>query len=435
MCARIGAEAARLVYDAAWGAVVAASLLRHAGRTGPRFREKSGRYGATSPGSSCWLHACSTGEAAVALRLAAALRALRPDLAFTFTTQTPEGHALASARLEPPDEVRWFPHDTPGAVGRAFDAVRPEFVVLVEVEFWPNHLRAAAARGIPVFAVNARLTPAEVRRYRLGGSFLRRAFAVPCLVCTQTADDAARFTALGARDTEVTGNMKFDPLPSAGAPPDIRDGDAARPVLLGASTHDGEEEMMIGTFLAVRGRNAGLQLVLAPRHPQRAGSIAALARRRGLATVRVSEGPPPRGTECLLVDTIGDLPALYARATLAFIGKSLTAHGGQNFLEAVEAGCPVVFGPHMENFAWAAPLFLEAEAVVQVADATALTAAVGDLLADAAQRANLAARATTVLGRHRGASARTAQLILERLARPPRPAFTRPAAHGIQLRP
>jgi 3-deoxy-D-manno-octulosonic-acid transferase len=433
MCANIGAEAARRVYDTAWAAVAAVSGLR---RQDGRLREKAGFYDTPSPGARCWIHACSTGEAAVAVRLAHALRALRPDLAFTFTTQTPEGRAFLSARLAPPDEVRWFPYDTPGAVARAFDAVRPEFAVLVEVEFWPEHLRTASARGMPVFAVNARLTPSEVRRYRLGGEFMRRAFAVPEVVCTQTADDAARFVSLGARETVVTGNMKFDPLPASATARAILADDGTRPVLLGASTHAGEEEALVGTFLAAREGIPGLRLVLAPRHPRRAVHVAGLARRRGLATMLVSEGAPSAGTDCVVVDTIGDLPALYSRAALAFIGKSLMARGGQNFLEAVEAGCPVVFGPHMENFAWAAPLFLAENAVVEVADPRTLTAAVGRLLADPAERKGLAARATAVLARHRGASERTARLITERLnfTRDAAPPFTATAPHDTEPR-
>jgi 3-deoxy-D-manno-octulosonic-acid transferase len=355
-----------------------------------------------------------------------ALRGARPELRFTLTTVTPEGHRLASARVSAPDAVEWFPFDARGVMGRAFDRLRPEFVLLIEVELWPNHLREAQARGIPVFVINARLAAREANRYRLAGKFMRQVFAIPHLVCAQTAEDAERFAALGARNIVVTGNLKFDPpTATAAASPRERPDDL---ILLGASTHEGEERILLDVLASARQKFPDLRLILAPRHPQRAETIADMVRREGLSVSLRSADNEVRETDCLVVDTIGDLPGLFARATVAFMGKSLTARGGQNFLEAVEAGCPVVFGPHMENFAEAAGIFLSDDAVRQVANPGELGVVVLTLLGDAEDRRTLSSRATKLLRHHRGATRRSIDLVLGRLS--DQPTFTDHRQHG-----
>jgi len=434
MSANSGTERAPLVgglYSAVWGVVAAACrpvlwLDRWRGRSGDWLAGKLGLQPAATDGPRCWIHACSVGEVAVALRCMDALRTARPELRFTLTTVTPEGHRLASARVSAPDAVEWFPFDARGVMGRAFDRLRPEFVLLIEVELWPNHLREAQARGIPVFVINARLAPREANRYRMAGKFMRQVFAMPSLVCAQTAEDAERFAALGARNVVVAGNLKFDP-PTAAAP----DSHRTRPddlILLGASTHEGEERILLDILASARQRFPDLRLILAPRHPQRAETIADMVRREGLSVSLRSVNNKVWDTDCLVVDTIGDLPGLFARATVAFMGKSLTARGGQNFLEAVEAGCAVVFGPHMENFAEASDIFLSADAVRQVANPDDLGVAVAALLANAEDRHALSSRATELLGRHRGATRRSMDLALGRLS--DRPTFTDHRQHG-----
>jgi len=434
MSANSGTERAPLVgglYSAVWGVVAAACrpvlwLDRWRGRSGDWLAGKLGLQPAATDGPRCWIHACSVGEVAVALRCMDALRTARPELRFTLTTVTPEGHRLASARVSAPDAVEWFPFDARGVMSRAFDRLRPEFVLLIEVELWPNHLREAQARGIPVFVINARLAKREAKRYRMAGKFMRQVFAIPCLVCAQTAKDAERFAALGARNVVVAGNLKFDPpLGAAPASPRTRPDDL---ILLGASTHEGEERILLDVLASARQRFAGLRLILAPRHPQRAETIADMVRREGLSVSMRSVRNEVWETDCLVVDTIGDLPGLFARATVAFVGKSLTARGGQNFLEAVEAGCPVVFGPHMENFAEAAGIFLSADAVRQVASPGELGAMVARLLGDAEDRHALSSRAADLLGRHRGATRRSMDMVLGRLS--DQPTFTDHRQHG-----
>lgn len=434
MSANSGTEQASLaggLYNAVWGLVAAVCrpalwLGRWRGRSGDWLAGKLGLQPAATDGPRCWVHACSVGEVAVALRCMDALRTARPELRFTLTTVTPEGHRLASARVGAPDALEWFPFDARGVMRRAFDRLRPEFVLLIEVELWPNHLRAAQARGIPVFVINARLAAREANRYRLAGKFMRQVFAIPHLVCAQTAEDAERFAALGARNAVVTGNLKFDP-PAAAAPAP-RGGRPDDLILLGASTHEGEERILLDVLASARQRFPGLRLILAPRHPQRAALIADMARREGLTVSLFSAKNEEGESDCLVVDTIGDLPGLFARATVAFMGKSLTARGGQNFLEAVEAGCPVVFGPHMENFAEAADLFLSADAVRQAGNPDELGALVAKLLDDAKDRHALSNRAGKLLGQRRGATRRSMELVLDRLA--DRRTFTDHEQHG-----
>jgi 3-deoxy-D-manno-octulosonic-acid transferase len=347
------------------------------------------------------------GEVGVAIRCLTALRRARPDLSFVLTTVTPEGRALARQHVRPPDRVEWFPFDAPSCIRRSFDALAPEFVVLCEVELWPNHLREARRRGLPVFVVNARLSQQDERNYRKAGAFMRSTFAVPEIICARSEEDAARFRRLGAGRVVVTGDMKCDPLP----PEEESRADLAALVpregtfLLGASTHDGEETILIEAFLRCREAVPGIMLVLAPRHPTRAPAVRAEAAGRGLR----------EGRDVIVVDRVGLLPSLYAGATAAFVGKSLTAHGGQNFLEAVQAGCPVVFGPHMENFGEAAATFAGGGGAWQIKDARDLADALRLLLQEPALRDDLRRRASALLETRTGATARTVDTILAHL--------------------
>lgn len=429
MCASTGAKrrdvfsgVAGCFYRAGWAALAAACWPRlslaqlRRGERDRRTLEKFGFYEiAPSTASHCWIHACSVGEVGVALRCIAALRASRPGTVFTLTTGTPEGHALASARLRPPDQAAWSPFDSRGAMRRAYDRLRPEFVVLVEVELWPNHLREAQARGIPVFVVNGRMSRRDEIAYRRAGEFMRRVFAIPQLVCARTQEDADRFRSLGAKRTVVSGNMKYDPLPEVpplvtSPLPYLPDG----PILLGASTHEGEEKFLLETAARIRRAIPGLALVIVPRHPRRAEKIKMLAAAHGFHAALGSEA----GTAgCTVIDTVGQLPALYAKAAVAFVGKSLTARGGQNFLEAVEAGCPVVMGPHTEHFADAAAAFLAAGAVVQEPDAAGVARRLQDILREPEGGRRMAATALEILQRERGATARTTTLISAALGR------------------
>jgi 3-deoxy-D-manno-octulosonic-acid transferase len=397
------------VYDGAWGTVALAALpLAACGAS--RWRAKLGFYPPRQGNPRCWIHACSVGEVRVALRCMDELRRRKPDLRFTLSTVTPEGYAAARAgTVDGRDDVVVFPFDARSAMRRAFERLAPDFVILTEVELWPNHLREAAARGVPVFVVNARLTVDDERNYRKAGRFMRRVFAVPELVCARGPAEGERFHRLGARNIVVIGDVKYETL----AADDNAGERRSEALLLGASTHEGEERILLRATGNLRRCFPDLRLVLVPRHPRRAAAIAGLARREGFRASLSSSGAS--NWQVLVVDEIGRLAGWYGQATVCFVGKSLTARGGQNFLEAAAAGCPILAGPHIDNFREAADLFVTANAMVQVSGDCALEEAVGRLLSEADERQRMAAAAREILRKNRGAARRTADLIIERL--------------------
>jgi 3-deoxy-D-manno-octulosonic-acid transferase len=406
----VAAGFAGLLYDAAWGAVDL--LVKPLVWTGDsRWREKAGRYAARSSKPHCWIHACSVGEVRVALRFLQELRRRRPDLRFTLSTVTAEGLTAARAGVsDRRDRAVLFPFDARAAMKRAFDRLNPDFVVLTEVELWPNHLREAAARGIPVFVINGRLTADDEKKYRRAGRFMRRVFSVPALVCARGKAEAGRFERLGARHVAVAGDLKYETL----RPDGTATGHRERHLVLGASTHPGEEEILLQAVKQLRRTFPTLRLVLAPRHPRRAAAIYQAAVREGFrAGLSSRKEPDP---EVLVIDEIGRLAQWYDRATVCFVGKSLTAHGGQNFLEAAVGGCPVVTGPHLENFADAAECFLARKGILKVADAGALVTALHRLLSDQPARERQALAAARAIEENSGAAERTTDLILARLA-------------------
>lgn len=408
-------------------------------RFGVYGRDLRDRLGARE-GRRCWINAVSVGEVNAAAAFVDALRNAAPDVEVVVTTTTVEGAAIARRRLPDVRAVLYFPFDLPGCVRRAYRLIRPDFVVLMELELWPNHLRRAEVLGIPVFLVNARMPPRDARRYALVRRSFRPIIGRLALVCAQDDQDAAAFLRLGAQGdrVHVAGNMKFD----ASVGRAHGDGErfdpaellrqvgvrAADPVLVAGSTHAPEEEILFEVLEALKTEHPDLFLVLAPRHPTRAPEIAASARRKGLRSVlrsRVGPArtPPAPRPDCLLVDTTGELRDLYATATVIFVGKSLVAGGGgQNFMEAAASGNPVVFGPDMENFAAAARRFAAAGAVVQVGGAAALRPALSRLLGDPRRRSQVASNAKRLIGEHLGAARRTADLVARALDDMERPA-------------
>jgi len=371
---RIAVAASRKVYDAAMDL---AERIRGAGRGGDHAATES-----SSGKRVAWIHACSVGEVGVALRLIEQLRRVQPDLDFVLSATTTDGYALATASGKA--QVWQFPFDSPAAMRRLFNRAQPSFVVLIEAEIWPNHLREARRRNIPVFVVNGRITQGEHSRYRLAKWFLAEAFESLRLVGAATEADARRFRDLGAPEVKVLGNLKTDP--PAGPSRDLPAGCSwlaghDGPVVLGASTHRGEEEVLLVWLQKARAKRR-IVLVLAPRHPSRARQLLSSAARLGLlaATTSATAGP----CEVLLVDKIGELRAFYPQADICFVGKSLRARGGQNPWEPLQAGCATVFGPHMENFAEEAAEILRAGAALSVENVAGLRAALDHLTDDTA---------------------------------------------------
>jgi 3-deoxy-D-manno-octulosonic-acid transferase len=370
---------------------------------------------------STWLHAVSVGEVNIALRLTNGLRALEPNVHCVVTTTTTTGFALARKTAPPWVEVMYTPLDYWPIMRRAYSVIRPARIVLIEAEVWPNLAAAAHARQIPLALVNARLSPRSERRYLRFRFFVAPTFRLVDLVCVPEQRDVERWTALGVprNRIHVTGNIKFDPDVQtqshtlAGSVPGVFSPDSL--VLFGGSTHHGEEEILVRVFLRLREQFPSLRLFIAPRHVERIQEIRAQLRalplRLTLASETIADGAAD--ADCMLLDTTGELQRWYGIATVVFMGKSLTAHGGQNPVEPIFAGKPVVFGPHMENFATLAKALVSNSAAMQVNDTDSLECTVAELLRDSRVRKRLVQNARAALSEHQGATARTATLIHE----------------------
>lgn len=366
--------------------------------------------------NTLWLHAVSMGEVAIALKLAAKL----PPQQIVLTTTTTTGFAFASQHAPKSIEVMYSPLDFWPIMRRAFKVIRPARIVLIEAEVWPNLVAEARNRNVPIALVNARLSNRSERRFRRVGTLVRPMFRLLDLICVQRPRDIARWQALGARQVVLTGSIKYDPEDVSidpNLPREIlraRKIDIDRPVLLGGSTHHGEEEALAKIFQDLRVDFPNLLLILAPRHVERIRNIENSFRELGLNVALRSQDRQSIGAvDCLLIDTTGELRHWYSIATVIFVGKSLTARGGQNPAEAIIAGKPVVFGPHMENFEGFADVLVRRGGALQVDSSAELRKTIVDLLRNPRRRDELVGRAREILAEHRGATTRTAELVVD----------------------
>ena len=372
---------------------------------------------------STWLHAVSVGEVTVALKLASALRAVEPDLHCVLTTTTTTGFALANRNASSWIEVMYAPLDFWPIMRRAFAVIRPARILLIEAEIWPNLVAEAHARRIPIALVNARLSPRSEKRFRLFRFLVAPTFRLLDLVCVQDPADVDRWQQLGVERSRIrnTGSIKYDPVNrddhvdiQKARVFDLNVSNQDQLVLFGGSTHPGEEEILAKVFLKLRQQFPSLRLFIAPRHVERLREIRAQLEALSLPVRLASEARNHRDAkpDCVLLDTTGELQRWYGIATVVFVGKSLTAHGGQNPVEPIVAGKPVIFGPHMENFAALAQTLVAKNGAIQVLDVEELECAAEKLLRDNEARRLLVQSAERVLTQHRGATAHTAQLIV-----------------------
>lgn len=388
-----------------WRARRQPDYLRHLG-------ERFGHYSEPAPQRPIWVHAVSVGETRAAQPLVAALRARWPDRPILLTGMTPTGRDAGRQVYGDGVTQAYLPYDLPLAVDRFLRHFSPEFGVLMETEIWPNLLAACSRRQIPVFLANARLSVRSARGYARIAALARPAFAALGGVAAQTAGDAERLAALGARPVEVCGNLKFDVAPND----DLlalgerwRAAVGGRAVWLAASTREGEEALVLAAAEAAR--RTGALLVLVPRHPQRFGEVAERLQQLGLCHTRRSVGLPGADDAVWLGDSMGEMAAYYRMADLAFIGGSLLPLGGQNLIEAAACGCPVLVGPHTFNFLQATEDAIAVGAARRVADAAALGAAVAELLEAPTALATMRAAAVNFAAAHRGATQRMVELI------------------------
>jgi 3-deoxy-D-manno-octulosonic-acid transferase len=390
------------------------------GRRQPGYREHiPERFGwyQTRPGRPViWLHAVSVGETRAAEPLVRALAARYPGHELLLTQMTPTGRETAQQLYGGAATIVYLPYDYPGAVARFLTRFRPRLGILMETEIWFNLIECCARLGVPLLLANARLSEKSARGYELVAPLTRAALGGLAAVSAQTREDAERLERLGARGVEVTGNLKFDvalapQMLALGAQLKQRIGQ--RPVLLAASTREGEEELVFDALARIRVE--GLLLLLVPRHPQRFDEVAALLTGRNLSYLRRSDNRAlPPDCRVLLGDSMGEMPAYYAACDLAFIGGSLLPYGGQNLIEACAVGRPLLFGRHMYNFAEASRLAVAAGAAIEVADAAMLGERAGQLLADKAALARMSQAALAFSRAHQGATARNLA-ICERL--------------------
>jgi len=376
------------------------------------FRERFG-FGATLAAPCIWVHAVSVGEVQASAALVNTLRERYPDIPIVVTTFTPTGAGRARALFKDRAQVRYLPFDLPGAVRRFFKRIQPRIAVILETELWPNLYHQCGRRRVPLVLASARLSARSVDRYRRLGALFRETLAQGVVIAAQGEADANRFRALGSDpgNTHVTGNLKFD----FSVPADIAERGRAlrayyagnRPVGVAGSTHGGgEEEALIEAQKLVRARQPGALLVMAPRHPNRFGEVAAQLVSRGVRFVRRSQVPAAGAigeAEILLLDSLGELLDFYAAGDVAFVGGSLVPIGGHNLLEPAALGLPILTGPNTSNSAEVARLLIERGAAEVVRNPQEIADKVAALLADPATRARMGEQGRAFVDANKGA--------------------------------
>jgi 3-deoxy-D-manno-octulosonic-acid transferase len=360
-----------------------------------------------------WIHAASVGEVRSAEPLVRELKARAPERKLLLSTFTATGNRIAR-QIPAVDAAIYLPLDLSWTVRRALRAFDPAMLVIIETEIWPNLLRGAFRRGVPIVLLSGRLSEKSLARYAMLRGFFRRVLAFFTAFGMQSAGDAARITALGAAEKKVSvvGSLKFAAYSDDGWRKIAACKNPVRPLLVAGSSHRGEEEILLQAFGLTRARFPELSLVLAPRHPERFAEVEKLLaaspfgfrRRSGLAVDQYFNH------DVLLLDSVGELPKFFAAGDIAFVGGSLVDSGGHNVLEPARFQKPILFGPHMSNFKSIAEDLKRKGAAIEVRDAEELARALMDLLADAPERRRMGERAAQVAGANGDALARNFDL-------------------------
>jgi 3-deoxy-D-manno-octulosonic-acid transferase len=402
-------------------------LLRMARRGGYKkhFEQRLGIYGhgvasQLQQGGRIWVHAVSVGEINVALSFIDEYRSKHPQVLFVLSTNTSTAHTIGRAKLDRRDVLVYFPLDMPPVMKRAFDAIQPRRLILVECELWPNLIREADRRGVPVSLINGRMSDSSFNGYKKLRPFTRRLLPVIRPICVQGKQDAERFVELGAHPDAVTvlGTAKYDISPpaehadvkvreilkAAGAPDDVL-------VLTGGSTWPDEEKSLCAIYKKLKPKYPELFLVLIPRHAERREEVLADVQEIGLRYTLRSDPSGP--ADVLVVDTTGEIMDFYAVSDVVFVGKSLCEHGGQNPIEPAAFGKAVVVGPNMENFPSVMEDFCSACAIRQVDNFQSLEKTIDELLGNSEGRKQLGDAARSVVDSRRGAVGRMVEAVYE----------------------
>ncbi|RFC42830.1 MAG: 3-deoxy-D-manno-octulosonic-acid transferase [Verrucomicrobia bacterium] len=369
-----------------------------------------------------WIRSISVGETLVAIKLAKALRAADPEIRIAISITTSTGYALAAKEACDWLFVFYNPVDTCSAVRRVLNIFRPTRLILIEGEIWPNLMNACLQANIPVMLANARLSPRSARRFAKFKRWTSPFFKLLKWVAIPDEEDRCRWESLGVPQERIhlTGSIKFDQagvetnrqaefstlLQKSGV-------EKKGPLLVAGSTHDGEEEILLDCFHLWHKKYPALRMLIAPRHVERIPAILKNLQSSNTAIILRSALPLSTPWDVAILDTTGELRDWYFFATVAFVGKSLTAKGGQNPVEPALAGKPVVFGPHMENFQSVATLLLEGGGALQATSGAHLTEIVDALLSDSDARQRMGTNAKSLLLKHHGSAKRTAELVLE----------------------
>lgn len=373
-----------------------------------------------------WFHAVSVGEVNICVGLVKELLPKMKGFKFVVSTTTSTGMEGLVKSLPQEVEKIYYPVDGYFSVMRAFNTIKPRFIVIVEAEIWPNFLWRARSRNTPVFLVNARLSERSFAGYSRFGFLFRELFGSFAAVGCQDENDKRRLLALGCAEKNlyITGNLKFD----ASRSPSISKIDAREilnrlgvkpqaPVIIGGSTHNGEEEILARIFLKLRERWKDLFLIIVPRHFERTGDVVEVLEKLNIPYVLRTEVDKPNlpagSTQCLLVNTTGELKDFYRCASVVFVGKSLTAVGGQNPIEPAALGKPILFGKNMQNFSAIVKILLKRQAAIQVNSESELESAIANLLKDKTLAEKLGRNALKVIEENSGAVDKTVAMMLK----------------------
>lgn len=356
-----------------------------------RIAERFGRIAARDDDSPLlWIHAVSVGEVQATTPLVNAVNRDYPQFRILITTTTPTGADTVLRLYRHKVSHRYIPYDLPGAVERFCNRIRPDLLIVMETEIWPNLYHTCYENGVPVIIANARLSARSLAGYKKLASLARHTLSMVTRVITQSHADAERFASLGVADNNirVSGNLKFDVLVPEETDEHTEElktilGPPGRRIWLAASTHEREEQIVLESHAKILDEFPDCLLIIAPRHPERFAEVARLARDAGFTVLKKTDGQfASSNIQVFILDTLGDLPACYAMTDVAFIGGSLVPAGGHNPLEAAALAVPVLFGPHIHNIDSICTELLACGAAKTIVDATGLADAVLDLFND-----------------------------------------------------
>lgn len=365
-----------------------------------------------------WVHAVSFGEVEASRPLIKSLQAQYPKYRILITTMTPTGSQRVRQLFANTVDHCYLPYDLPFAINRFLSKTRPRLGIIMETELWPNILLICKKKNIPTLLANARMSERSAKGYARFADFTNTVLTSFSLLAAQSESDRQRLIDLGAssKQTHTVGNLKYDIKLATGIKEQAKAmremWNKERPVLIAASTHEGEEQIILDAARYIRSKLPNLLLIIVPRHPERFDRVTALSQRSGCNTIRRSEHRPCNSdVEVFIVDTMGELPLFYACSDVSFVGGSLVPVGGHNLLEPAALGSSIMTGPHYFNFNEITELFISEKASVVINDTESLANQALSLLIDSQERQRMTQAAHSIIVKSQGASSRLINLI------------------------